>query len=88
MSNVTAPLSAVRVEHVVRRLRYWLIEALAGDMPVVINMVVARPKGFEGPLVRFINLNLPGLFTKNVLLCESREEILSPKRDTWTLNAK
>ena len=78
----------MNTETVIVRLRYWLIEALAGDMPVVINMVVARPKGFEGSLVRFINPHLPGLFTKNVLLGESREEILSPKRDTWTPSVK
>ena len=75
-------------EPIFMRLRYWLIEVLAGDMPVVMNMVIARPKGFDGSLTYFPNPALPGLFMNIVLLSEPREELLSPKRDTWDMNVK
>lgn len=65
------------------RLRYFLIRALAGDMPVVLNMVISRPEGFKGALARFQRPTFPGMFENNVLLSKSRDEILSPKRDTW-----
>ena len=66
----------------INKIRYWLIEILAGDMPVVVNMVIARPMGYLGAIVSFAKPELPGLFTKNILLSEQRIAILSPKRDS------
>jgi hypothetical protein len=36
-----------------RRLRYSAIAALAGDMPVVLNVGIVRPAGFKGALFYF-----------------------------------
>lgn len=50
-----------------RRWRYDLIRALAGDMPIVMNMAIIRPLGFKGELFRF-DASRAGMFTGNVQL--------------------
>ena len=65
----------------VMRLRYFLIETLAGDIPIVMNVTITRPKGFKGTLVYFPYPNLPGLFTKNILLNTEKKNIITPTRD-------
>ena len=47
-------------------IRYNLLEFLAGDMPVCINIAIYRPKEFDGSLAEF-DANKPVLFTKNEL---------------------
>ena len=64
-----------------RNLRYWLIEKLASDMPVCLNMNISRPKGYCGPLVYLPNAKLPALFLKNLFLHKESEAILTPTRD-------
>lgn len=62
------------------RLRCLLIKALAGDMPVVLNMAIYRPHGFKGVIARFGCLR-PYIFERNILFNESRDEILIPIED-------
>jgi hypothetical protein len=71
----------MRPENLFTRFRYWLIIFLAGNMPVVLNMVVARPAGFTGVIAYFPHPTSGGIFSDNVLLHEEREYILAPKRD-------
>lgn len=72
---------ADRFDGVFMRIRYFIIEMLAGDMPVVINMTITRPNRFKGALVYFPDPKLPGIFTKNTLLSTEGRNILTPTRD-------
>lgn len=58
------------------RLRYWLIELLAGDMPVVLNMTIQRPVGFVGTLASFPNPDRYGIFCKNFLQGEMKGDVI------------
>ena len=35
----------------ITKIRCFLIKALSGDMPVVLNVTISRPNGCSGPLV-------------------------------------
>lgn len=62
-------------------IRYWLIEKLVGDMPIVMNVNIARPNGFAGKLVFCPYPEKPGIFSHMVLLGEERENLITPTRD-------
>jgi len=63
------------------KIRYWLIIKLAGNMPVVLNMNIARPNGFEGCLAEFPRVDLPRIFHGNVLWHKQHHSLLTPHRD-------
>jgi hypothetical protein len=65
------------------KLRCWLIELLAGDMPIVLNMAIQRPPSFTGVLVSFPNPNLHGDFSHNLLWGGEMkgEALMLPKAD-------
>ncbi len=79
--NEVTKAASGRVDLLVMRFRYFLIEMLAGDMPIVMNVNIARPKGFIGALSCFPYPKKPAIFTKNVLLHEERKNIITPTRD-------
>jgi hypothetical protein len=64
-------------------LRYVIIETLAGDMPVVLNMNIHRPECFKvGNLASFPHDKI-GIFSNNYLIHyrKNMESILTPCRD-------
>ncbi len=63
------------------KLRYWMIEKLVGNMPVVLNINIARPTGYIGALVKFPKPELPGIFSNNFLWDKEVDAIITPRRD-------
>lgn len=47
-----------------RKVRYMMIGALVGDMPVMMNCGVTRPPGYKGPLYALPD-DGPALFDRN-----------------------
>lgn len=71
------------------RMRYFFIQLLAGDMPVVLNMNILNPEGYEGTLIELTRG--PCLFCNNYIDCCSntkRTSILSARRDVDPNNTK
>jgi hypothetical protein len=66
-------------------LRYWVIEVLVRDMPVVMNMNIVRPLGYEGTMTLFPEPKRPSIFSNNVLMCtggmKKANAIITPRRD-------
>jgi len=51
------------------KLRYWFIELLIGDMPVMMNWIIKRPQNINGPIIYFgPNDRSDGLFSCNHLM--------------------
>ena len=72
-------------------IRYWLIEFLAKDMPIILNMNVCRPKGYTGLLLFFPNIKKStGICCNNILYgyAEDVQAILTPKRDVTVKDYK
>jgi hypothetical protein len=66
----------------INKIRYKLIEWLVGDMPVMINFIIFRPKNYDGALVSLPMIGKPGMFMKNKLMCKKEKPyILIPRRD-------
>ena len=63
-----------------QRFRYWLIEKLVGNMPVVMNLVISRPKNYDGSMI-IIDGNKPGIISHNVLLNIEGKAIIEASRD-------
>jgi hypothetical protein len=47
-------------------LRYGVITLLVGDIPIVMNVKISRPQGYEGSIALF-PCNTKGIFSKNYL---------------------
>ena len=65
-------------------LRYRLINALVGEMPVVMNMAFLRPPGYTGKLYLFPETGQPGMFKRNELIDigdMGRKVIVVPRRN-------
>jgi hypothetical protein len=80
----------VKLKNIFRDLRYWIIEMLVQDMPVVMNMNIVRPPGYEGIMTLFPEPKRLGIFSNNVLMCtdgmEKANAIITPKRDISLLS--
>lgn len=63
-------------------IRYNIIELIARDMPVVLNVNIARPSGYQGKLIDIPRADLPGMFSGLVFPgADERPAIISPTRD-------
>lgn len=71
------------MKDIINKLRYWAILKLSGDIPVVLNMNIVRPKCFDGELILFPNPKRTGLVYGCVLDCGKNRDmaIITPKRD-------
>ena len=70
------------------KIRYWMIEKLVKNMPIVMNVNVVRPTGYTGAMVGFPRPDLPGIFSNNSLYNKadkvrfvSVDAIITPRRD-------
>ncbi len=63
------------------RFLIWLIAKLAGDMPIVLNVNISRPKGYTGALVKIHKPELPGIFSSLFLYDKENDAIVTPRRD-------
>jgi len=60
-------------------MRKWLIKMLAGNMPVMLNMVINRPKQHKGLTIYF--KQKPALIGKNKFV--QSDNIESPLLESW-----
>jgi hypothetical protein len=67
--------------NIINKIRYFIIESLAGDMPIVMNMNICRPDGFVGNLLYIPDGDKSGIIENIVFNDKGHEHILSPKRD-------
>ena len=64
----------------IERFRYWVISTLVGKMPVVMNVVIARPNEFKGPLVQWDGRK-DGICSNNYFLGSERDALIEPVQD-------
>jgi len=81
-------INTLREHGLILGIRYLMIEALAGDIPVILNCNIVKPKKYKGDLIYFPNGNKPGIccFNKLYNLDKIAEDfecsfIISPTRD-------
>lgn len=78
-----------KLKRIIYRIRNKLVMLIVGDMPVVLNMNISRPEGFnyvtsdkaQGNLIYVPKPDLPHLIQNNVFLSTERKNLLSPTRD-------
>ena len=63
-----------------QKFKYWAIEKLAGNMPVALNLVISRPKNYEGPLVH-MNGEKTGMITKCFLFSIDGNALIEAVQD-------
>jgi hypothetical protein len=66
-----------------RKFKYWAIQKLSGDMPVALNLVISRPKNYQGPLMLF-NGKKEGLITKCFLFSTEGQALVEAVQDVDT----
>lgn len=69
---------------IINRIRFAIIEMLAGDIPVVLNMNIVTPHGADVVIVQFPDSKKPGLFCNNRIYGDdayTENPILTPCRD-------
>lgn len=67
----------LRVDKILITLRHLLIEILVGNMPIIMNVRINRPKGYKGMLVKFRDPEKSGIFSKNYLDAEESDTIIT-----------
>lgn len=63
------------------KIRGYLIKLLAGELPVVLNVVVARPHRYSGNLID-LSKSTEHVVGNNFLLNTQRIGLITPVRDT------
>jgi len=72
-----------RVSKILHLVRFQIVQLLVGQTPVVMNMHISRPAGFQGDMVCFPS-GRSIIFANNLLNprpIDGKQTILLPRRD-------
>ena len=65
-----------------RNFKYWAIQKLSGGMPVALNLVISRPKNYQGPLIHFeVDRKKEALIANNFLLSTEGQALIEAVQD-------
>ena len=90
IGKVKFVINTLREHGLVLGTRYLLIEALAGDMPIILNCNIVKPNKYKSSVIYFPDGNKPGMCCFNRFVKSEEEDfecsfIISPVRDIPTL---